>query len=154
MFCLFARIVYFLEWRRTFLTKHLSWENHSGFFLYFRFWDVFSLSFLLLFKYSCLHFPLTTPPTLNPPPLWLCPCVLYTCILGFFKRFYLLVFRQRGREGKREGEKHQCVIASCTPCWGPGLQPRDVLWLGIEPATLWFTSWCPVNWTTPTRAES
>ena len=36
----------------------------------------------LLFKYSCLHFPLTTPapsppPTLNPIPLWFCPCVLY-----------------------------------------------------------------------------
>ena len=29
----------------------------------------------------------TPPPTLNPIPLWLCPCVLYTCsltILGLF----------------------------------------------------------------------
>ena len=29
----------------------------------------------------------------------------------FFKDFiYLFIFRQRGREGKREGEKHQCVV--------------------------------------------
>ena len=31
---------------------------------------------------------------------------------SFFKRFYLFLFRDRGREGGREGEKHQCVIAS------------------------------------------
>ena len=31
---------------------------------------------------------------------------------GFFKkRFYLFIFRE-GREGEREGEKHQCVVAS------------------------------------------
>ena len=30
----------------------------------------------------------------------------------FFQRFYLFIFRQRGREGEREGEKHQCVVAS------------------------------------------
>ena len=24
--------------------------------------------------------------------------------------------------------------------WGPGLQPRHVLWLGIEPVTLWITA--------------
>ena len=30
----------------------------------------------------------------------------------FFLRFYLFTFRERGREGEREGEKHQCVVAS------------------------------------------
>ena len=30
----------------------------------------------------------------------------------FFKRFYLFIFEQRGKEGEREGEKHQCVVAS------------------------------------------
>ena len=34
--------------------------------------------------------------------------------LSFFKRFYLFIFRQRGREGER-GEKHQCVVASHAP---------------------------------------
>ena len=32
-----------------------------------------------------------------------------------FKRFYLFIFRERGREGEREGEKHQCVVASHVP---------------------------------------
>ena len=44
----------------------------------------------------------------------------------FFLRFYF-IFRQ-GREGEREGEKHQCVVASCTPPTGnlahnPGMCP-------------------------------
>ena len=30
----------------------------------------------------------------------------------FLKRFYLFIFRERGREGEKEGEKHQCVVAS------------------------------------------
>ena len=34
----------------------------------------------------------------------------------FFKRFYLFIFREGGREGERKGEKHQCVA----PYWGPG----------------------------------
>ena len=43
------------------------------------------------------------------------------CFINFF-------FRQRGREGGREGEKHQCVVASCTPPTGdvacsPGMCP-------------------------------
>ena len=29
-----------------------------------------------------------------------------------FKRCYLFIFRERGREGERKGEKHQCVVAS------------------------------------------
>ena len=35
--------------------------------------------------------------------------------LHFLKDFYLLIFRQRGRDGEREGEKQQCVVASRTP---------------------------------------
>ena len=38
--------------------------------------------------------------------------------LLFFLRFYLFIFRQRGREGEREGEKHQCMVASHTPLRG------------------------------------
>ena len=44
-------------------------------------------------------------------------------------------------EGEREGEKHQCVVASHAPPYGdlacnPGMCPR----LGIELATLWFAA--------------
>ena len=44
------------------------------------------------------------------------------------KIFYLFIFRERGRDGEREGEKHQCVIASCVPTTGhlshnPGMCP-------------------------------
>ena len=34
-----------------------------------------------------------------------------TYIYIFFK-ILLFIFRERGREGEREGEKHQCVVAS------------------------------------------
>ena len=36
--------------------------------------------------------------------------------------------------------------------WGPGLQPRHVPWLGIEPATLWFAGQSLIRWATPTWA--
>ena len=52
------------------------------------------------------------------------------------KWFYLLTyFLDRGREGERGGEKHQCMVASCAPYRGPGLQPRHVPWLRIELVT-------------------
>ena len=45
-----------------------------------------------------------------------------------FLRFYLFIFRERGREGGREGEKHHCVAASPTASTGdlacnPGMCP-------------------------------
>ena len=44
------------------------------------------------------------------------------------KRFYLFIFKERGREEEREGEKHQCVVASQAPPTGdlahnPGMCP-------------------------------
>ena len=53
----------------------------------------------------------------------------------FFKKKNLFVFRERGREGEREGEKHECVVASCAlPTWPAtracaltGNQTRDPL---------------------------
>ena len=32
--------------------------------------------------------------------------------------FYVFIFRERGREGEREGEKHQCVVACHAPTTG------------------------------------
>ena len=39
---------------------------------------------------------------------------------------YLFIFRERGREGEREGETSMCGCLSCAPHWGPGPQPGHV----------------------------
>ena len=36
--------------------------------------------------------------------------------IHFLKRFYLFTFTERGREGEREGEKHQCVRDTSISC--------------------------------------
>ena len=46
----------------------------------------------------------------------------------FSQRFYVFIFRERGEEGEREGEKHQCVVVSHAPPTGdlarnPGMRP-------------------------------
>ena len=48
----------------------------------------------------------------------------------FFKKilFILKIFRERVKEGEKEGEKHQCVVASHAPPTGdlagnPGMCP-------------------------------
>ena len=42
----------------------------------------------------------------------------------YFFKFDLCIFRQRGRVGEREEEKHQCVVAShVAPHWGLGTWP-------------------------------
>ena len=38
--------------------------------------------------------------------------------MPFVKRFYLFIFIERGKEGEREEEKHQCVVVSCAPPTG------------------------------------
>ena len=46
-----------------------------------------------------------------------------------FLRFYLFIFRERGREGEREGEQHQCcwLPLMCSSTWdlarNPGMCP-------------------------------
>ena len=66
-------------------------------------------------------------------------CIIYTFVsfepqsirfvlIVFFKKIYLFFFRERGREGEREGEKHQCVVVSHAPPIGdlarnPGMCP-------------------------------
>ena len=39
---------------------------------------------------------------------------------------YVFIFRERGREGEREGEKHQCVVASQRPLTGDLARNPDV----------------------------
>ena len=62
-----------------------------------------------------------------------CPTLyIFPTFLGFIFRFYLYIFRQRGREAEREGAKHQCVrkisIGSLSHAvqLGTGPQPRHV----------------------------
>ena len=74
--------------------------------------------------------------------------------LYFFFLFKILfIFREGGTEGERGRETSMCGCHSCTPYWGPGPQPRNVPWLGIELATLWFTGCHSVHQATPARAE-
>ena len=73
--------------------------------------------------------------------------------IGYFLKdfIYLFIFREREREREREGEKHQCERETsvgcllCTPNQGPGLQPRHVPRLGIEPVTFWITGPCSIH---------
>ena len=60
-------------------------------------------------------------------------------LIYLFLRFYLFIFRERGREGVG-GETSMCGRLSHGPHWGPGPQPGHVPQLGIEPATLWFAA--------------
>ena len=46
------------------------------------------------------------------------PCRKKQNSFFFFKDFYLFIFREKGREGERDGEKYQCVVASHAPPLG------------------------------------
>ena len=55
----------------------------------------------------------------------MCVC-LSNKFFNFLKRFYLFIFRERGREGERE--RNQCVVPSSMPSTGdlasnPGMCP-------------------------------
>ena len=57
---------------------------------------------------------------------YICTHFLYTLTILFFLKIF--IFRVRGREGEREGEKHHCVVASLVPPTGylacnPGMCP-------------------------------
>ena len=82
--------------------------------------------------------------------------IFIACKKGHFrKRFYLFIFRERGREGEREGEKHQSVVCLLlTPNYqGPGPNPRHMPGLGIEPATFWSAGQHWIHWATSVRAR-
>ena len=72
--------------------------------------------------------------------VFITPYTIEVCLVRFFFFKILFIFREEGREGEREEEKHQCVVASHAPPTGdlahnPGMGSR----LGIELATLWFS---------------
>ena len=45
-------------------------------------------------------------------------CVQVFVFKKIFFKILFIYFKQRGREGEREGEKHQCVVASCVSSTG------------------------------------
>ena len=74
----------------------------------------------------------------------------------FFKTSYLFIFREgEGKEKERE-RNINVWLPLMHPLLGacPGLQPRHVPWLVIEPATIWFSGWCSIHWATPARADA
>ena len=59
-------------------------------------------------------------------------------VLMLCKKIFKFMFRERGREGERVGEKHQWVVASCSPPTGdlacnPGMCPE------------WGSNWRPFD---------
>ena len=68
-------------------------------------------------------------------------------------RFYLFIFRERGKEGEKHHCERKTLINSYVPYWGLGTQPRHVPWLGVKPATLWFAGQHSIHWATPARAH-
>ena len=78
--------------------------------------------------------------------------------LSFFFPKILFIFRERGREGEREGEKHWCVRETSISCLSHA-QPRT--WPATQVCALtgnqtsdllvWGTMLNP--WTTPARAK-
>ena len=93
---------------------------------------LFSFLFFSFLFFSFLFFSLFFSFLLFSSLFFFLSFFLSFFLLSFFlkKRFYLFSFREMGREGEREGEKHVCVrdtLAGCllhTPNWGPGPQPR------------------------------
>ena len=58
----------------------------------------------------------------------------YSLVPKIFLIFYLFIFRERGSEGERKGEKHQCVVAFHAP------PTRD---LARNPGVCWESNWQP-----------
>ena len=79
-------------------------------------------------------------------------CFPFEVIYIFCFKDFIYLFLERGEGRKRGKETPVCGCLSSTPYWGPGLQPRHVPWLGIEPVTLWFAGWCSIPWAPPGRA--
>ena len=80
--------------------------------------------------------------------------LIYSSISTHFLNIFIYLFLDTG-EGREKEERNINVWLPLThPLWGPGLQPRHVPWLGIEPVALWFAGQHSVHWATPARVYS
>ena len=95
--------------------------------------------------------------------MWLCLAKQLVNFCGhninFLKILPILLFREIGREGEKEGEKYKCARDTGIGCLshtrnrGPGLKPRHVPWLGIDLVPFRFTGQCSIHRATPARAK-
>ena len=69
-----------------------------------------------------------------------------------FKMFYSFIFKEGEGMEKEEWKINVCLPLVC-PHQGLELQPRYLLWLGMEPATPCFSGQCSIHWATPSRAR-
>ena len=74
----------------------------------------------------------------------------YHIISLLLKIFYLFIFRERRREGEREGNVWLPVMLPLLGTW-PKTQAYALI--GNWMATLWFTGPHSIQWATPARAD-
>ena len=113
---------------------------------YVALWKLYCLDFLIyVHDVSIIYFhawcEVPIIPQINPMVPILLKMLSFPTVLTCYlkkKRFCLFTFRE-GKGGSKWGrETSLCGCLLHAPYWGPGLKPRHVLWLGIEPMTLWF----------------
>ena len=77
------------------------------------------------------------------------------------KKFYFIIFNPFLRicllilEREQRGEREKETSVSCLSYASDqesNLQPRYVLWAGIEPTTFWYMGWHSNQWSRPARA--
>ena len=69
----------------------------------------------------------------------------------YFLKILFILDKGEGREKETETSVCGCLLHA--PYWGPGPQPKHVLWLGMESATLWFAGRHSVHLATPARGH-
>ena len=79
------------------------------------------------------------------------PLSPFKYLLSFFKRFYLFIFRERGWEGERAGEKHHCLVALTWPPLGTWPTTRTCALTGNPTSDPLVRGPCSVRWVTPAR---
>ena len=78
--------------------------------------------------------------------------LFFFSFLFFFERFYLFIFRESWRKGESEGEKHQQVVASCTPSTGDLAQNPGCVLIGNGTGHRLVHCLRSIHWATPARA--
>ena len=71
----------------------------------------------------------------------------------FLTFIYLFIFRERGREGEREGEIHPLVASHTHPQQGTWAANQAFALTGNQPLTFSFAGWCSIHWAIPPRAK-